>query len=72
MTSKLSTLMEIEGYDDSLAFLEAVSTDSVCPGICVRHGCDYTTEVEPDCRDGYCEECGKQSVKSALILAGIM
>lgn len=64
--------MEIEGFDDSLDFLEHCSTDSVVPGICCKLDCDYTTEVEPDCRSGYCEECGTQTVKSALILAGII
>ncbi len=70
--SKLSLLMEIEGYDDTLSFLEEVSTDSVCPGICFNPGCDYTTTVEPDCRNSYCEECGIQTVRSALVLAGII
>ncbi len=72
MASKLAVLMEIEGYDDSLSFLEEVSTDSVCPGICINPDCDYTTSVEPDSRSGYCEECGTQTVRSALVLAGII
>jgi hypothetical protein len=72
MSSKFSLLIEIEGYDDSLAFLEEVSTDSVCPGICMNPDCDYTTEVEPDCRNGYCEECNTQTVKSALVLVGFI
>jgi hypothetical protein len=35
-------------------------------------GCHYTTEVEPDQSRGYCEVCGTQTVKAALILAGII
>lgn len=70
--SKLSDLMEIEGFDDSLQFLEHCTSDSVVPGICMNPDCDYTTEVEPDCVSGYCEECNTQTVKSALILAGII
>ena len=70
--SKLQTLMEIEDFDDSLAFLEHCQSDSVVPGICMNRNCDYTTGVEPDCETGYCEECHTQSVKSALILAGII
>jgi hypothetical protein len=70
--TKLQLLMEIEGWDDSLAFLEHCSSDSVVPGICCKRDCEFTTEVEPDCRNGYCDECDSQSVKSALVLAGII
>jgi len=52
--------------------LEEAMFDSVSPGICMNEGCDYTTEVEPDSRDGWCEGCGTNSVKSALILGGII
>ena len=68
--SKLGRLAELEGYSSQFAMLEDAITDSVCPGICTNKGCDYTTEVEPDCQDGYCEECETQTVKSAMILAG--
>lgn len=64
--------MDIEGYDDEYDFLAELMTDSICPGICVNPGCDYTCEVEPDCTNGYCEECGTQSIQSALVLAGII
>lgn len=71
--SKLEILAQIEGYgDDTLALLEANSTDSVCPGICMNKSCDYTTEVEPDATGNWCEECETQSVKSALVLAGVI
>ena len=69
---KLAELMKVEGFTDSLDFLEHCSMDSVCPGICTRKDCDYTTEVEPDCCDNYCEKCKKQSVKSALVLMGVI
>lgn len=70
--SKLTTLMEIEGFEDSLEFMEAVSFDSVCPGICKNPGCDYSTEVEPDSDSGWCDECQTNSVASALVLAGLI
>lgn len=70
--SKLETLADIEGYADIMDLLEAVSTDSVCPGICMNKDCDYTAEVEPDSTSGWCEECSTQTVKSALILAGVI
>lgn len=69
--SKLTELAEIEGLE-LMEMLEEASTDSVCPGICVNKDCDYTTQVEPDCSTGFCEVCGTQTVKSALVLAGVI
>ena len=70
--AKLQRLAELEGFETVDQMFDAAVTDSVCPGICINPGCDYTTEVEPDQRHGYCEACGTQTVKSCLILAGIM
>ena len=70
--SKLDTLIEIEGYDSFEEMAEAVFSDSVSPGICTNDGCRYTTEVEPDQDRGWCEECGTNTVKSALVLAGFI
>jgi len=70
--SKLDTLMESEGFTDLTSFLDACICDSISPGICMNAECDYTTEVEPDSQEGYCEVCGTQTVKSALILAGLI
>lgn len=68
----MQQLVEIEGFDDDLEMLEAYMTDSVCPGICVTPGCGYTCETEPDQTEGYCELCETNTVKSCLILAGII
>ena len=38
----------------------------------MTEGCDYTTEMEPDQEEGYCEACGGNTVVSALVLAGII
>jgi hypothetical protein len=72
MSTKLEMLTASEGYDDVLELLAAATLDSVCPGICMNPGCDYTTEVEPDQDRGYCESCCTQTVKSALMLAGLI
>jgi hypothetical protein len=72
MSKKLDLLTESEGYDDVLDLLTAAMTDSVCPGICMNGACDYTTEVEPDQDRGWCESCRTNTVKSALILAGLI
>lgn len=69
MHPKLEALAEIEG-EDVMELLERAMFDSVSPGICMNKGCDYSTEVEPDQRAGWCEACDTPSVKSALVLAG--
>ncbi len=68
---KLDQLAEIEGMSDMEMFEEG-TFDSVCKGICINDDCDYTTTVEPDCSEGYCEVCETQTVKSALILADMI
>ena len=67
---KLMKLCEIEGFENVEDALFSGITDSVCPAICMTEGCDYTTEMEPDQKEGYCEECGGNTVVSVLILAG--
>ena len=70
--SKLEKLALDEGYTTVMQFLQAYEIESVVPGICVRPGCDYTVDVEPDQDRGWCEECEKGTVKSGFILAGII
>jgi hypothetical protein len=71
-TAKLMRLCDIEGFDKIEDILFASITDSVCPAICMTEGCDYTTEMEPDQDQGYCEVCGGDTVMSALMLAGLI
>jgi len=70
--TKLEELAVIEGFDDSMEMLESAMADSVCPGICINEGCDYTCEVEPDSDSGWCEECEANTVSSCLMLAGVI
>jgi hypothetical protein len=67
---KLRDLAEDFGFSDVDEMLEASVIDSVCPAICMS--CDYTTEMEPDQDQGWCEMCDTNTVKSALILAGMI
>ena len=69
---KLSTLIQIEGYQTLEDFLEEHAHDSIITGICTNPDCEYTTGVEPDARDAWCELCEQGSVASALILAGLI
>ena len=38
----------------------------------MNDGCTYTCEMEGDQDRGYCEECHTNSMKSALVLAGMV
>jgi len=69
---KFKKLVELEGYDDPVELVADATADSVCPAICMNDGCDYTTGIEPDQDRGWCEECRTNSMKSALVLAGII
>jgi hypothetical protein len=69
--SKLSALAHEYGFS-VVGFIEEYGMDEVVPGVCMNPDCDYTTEVEPDQRQGWCEECGTTSVRSGLVLAGII
>ena len=70
--AKLDQLVESEGFDSLDDLIAATVSDSVSPAICLNEGCDYTAEMEPDQREGWCEACGTNTVASALILAGII
>ncbi len=63
-------LCEAEGFETIDDLLEASAHDSVCPRICME--CGSTARMEPDQRQGYCEQCGKNCVVSGLVLAGLI
>jgi hypothetical protein len=69
--SKLDCLAETCGLTTH-SFIEEYALDDVVPGICMNPDCDYATEVEPDQREGWCEECESQSVRSGIVLAGLI
>ncbi len=53
-------------------FIEAYVLEAAVPGICMNEHCDYTIEVEPDQREGWCEECDMTSVRSGVVLARLI
>jgi predicted RNA-binding Zn ribbon-like protein len=69
--SKLDQLASTWGMSVA-ELIETYALDDVAPGICMNPGCTYSTEYEPDQRKGWCEECGTPTVRSALVLAGII
>lgn len=68
--SKAKDLAENWGSPSVDQLVEDNICSSITPGICMNDHCDYTTDVEPDCRSGYCEICHTQSVESILSLKG--
>ncbi len=71
-SDKLQTLCEIEGFESPDDLFEEFIIDSVCPAICMNDGCDYTESMEPDQDSGWCPECQTNTLKSAMILGGII
>ena len=73
--AKLKALCEIEGFEDEADLFAAAMTNSVSAAICCNPDnpdCDYSEEKEPDSRDGWCEECQRGTMVSALVLGGII
>ncbi len=66
----LAKCAQDEGFDDTMAMLEHATYDSVVPAICTK--CESTMDMEPDQDRGWCDECGTNTVKSCLVLAGII
>ncbi len=69
-SEKLETLANSEGFDSIDTMLEQAVYDSVAPAICIN--CDYTTSMEPDQCEGWCEVCETNTVQSCLVLAEII
>ena len=67
---KLRALQDGEAFASREAMLQAAAIDSVSPAICVE--CGHIAEMEPDQDRGWCEVCGTNTMKSALILAGVI
>jgi len=68
---KLDSLASIEGLTVA-SFIEEYALESVVPGICMNPDCGFTARVEPDQREGGCEECRTPSVRSGIVLAGLI
>lgn len=68
----LQALADDGGYDDTTSLLEDAVFESVVPAICTDDNCGLIQESEPDARANYCEECGQNTVKSCLVIAGVI
>ena len=69
--AKLQQLADQEGQSVE-DMLEEACMDGVAPAICTEPGCNHTGSMEPD-GDGVCPKCQKgPTIKSCLLLAGII
>jgi len=68
--SRLQLVAEDLGME-VMEMLEQYATDSVVPGICVRCNAVHDS-CEPDAEDCWCDECDAGTVKSILVLAGVI
>jgi len=70
---KIDTLVSEYGGDLDSILEDCTFGDSAgVPAICMNPDCDATYEYEPDQDRGWCEECQSNSVKSIMILAGVI
>lgn len=69
--NKMRELLTLEGLTKE-EFLENYALESCVPGICKNPNCDFVSFNEPDCKDGWCEECQDNTVVSGLILMGVI
>lgn len=69
--SKIKDLLSAEGMETA-GFIEAYSLESCVPAICMNVDCDETYEYEPDQTHGWCEVCETNTVKSGLVLLGVV
>ena len=70
--AKLNSLLTAYGFASFNDLYEVAFRDNVGPAICIAPSCDYTADMELDQQEGYCEACGRNTVQSALILAGVI
>lgn len=68
---KLEDLADEYGWTVDELFAEE-SFDGTAPGICMRRGCRFVEDYEPDQEEGWCPECQTNSVCSVLVLAGLI
>ena len=67
----IEMIEEMEG-EDIMDIAERGTFDGVCTGVCMNEDCQFTMEYEPDQDQGWCYECRTNTVKSALILLGVI
>ena len=72
MPTKAETLATDWGYSSPEDCAADYMFEGVNPAICMNKGCDYSTEMEPDQDQGWCESCGTNTLKSISVLLGVI
>lgn len=67
----LRDLLESEGMNRH-EFIEAYTLESCVPGICTNADCDNVEYYEPDQTEGWCSCCDTTTVKSGLVMLGVI
>ena len=69
--AKLKTLAEGEGMTID-EFCRHFFLKSLVPAICMNARCGYIEPLEPDQDAGWCAECDAGTMKSGMVLAGLI
>jgi len=69
---KLTRLARLKGFRTKEALLHIYIREITVPGICFRSNCDGVAEVARDERADVCPTCGKNTVQSCLVIAGLI
>jgi len=72
MKTKLEILTEDWGYDSPEDMVEDYMFDGTMPAICQNTHCNYSTDMEPDQDQGWCENCETNTLHSASVMMGII
>ena len=69
---KLLTLAKAEGFENVDDMVTSVAMNGVVPAICMTPDCDHVEGMEPDQARGWCPECEDNTMKSCLVLKGLL
>ena len=69
---KIDKLAKSEGYDNPEDMVTDKGLDGVVPAICMNPDCDHTETMEPDQSKGWCPDCQSNTMKSCLVLMGLI
>lgn len=69
---KVYKLADALGFHDPIDMIESYIHEDTMPAICTNKNCNWDTELEPDCTNGWCELCRTKTMTSAAVLMGIM
>lgn len=71
---KLATATELEGFTSYVDMCREaqIIDDGSAPAICMNDECDNMADLETDATNGWCDNCETNTMKSVLVLAGLI